>query len=105
LDLSSVDFELSIFTFVTLELSSSGLPCAVSLGSRAEQGLHLCLGTLLDSYLPQKMTVRDALNLALEEELRRDDKVFLMGEEVGQFHGAYKVRACKAVIIEMSSLG
>jgi pyruvate dehydrogenase E1 component beta subunit len=38
------------------------------------------------------MTVRDALNLAMEEEMAADDKVFLLGEEVGQYHGAYKVR-------------
>lgn len=38
------------------------------------------------------MTVREALNSALDEELARDPKVFLMGEEVGQYNGAYKVR-------------
>lgn len=37
------------------------------------------------------MTMRDALNLALREELQRDPKVFLMGEEVALFDGAYKV--------------
>jgi len=37
------------------------------------------------------MTVREALNSALEEEMKRDDKVFLMGEEVAQYDGAYKV--------------
>ena len=37
------------------------------------------------------MTVRDALNSALDEELGRDSKVFLIGEEVGQYNGAYKV--------------
>ena len=37
------------------------------------------------------MTVRDALNSGLAEELDRDDDVFLMGEEVGQYNGAYKV--------------
>ncbi|CAG8503262.1 2565_t:CDS:2 [Acaulospora colombiana] len=37
------------------------------------------------------MTVRDALNLALEEEFIRDDRVFLIGEEVAQYNGAYKV--------------
>ncbi|EPY29639.1 pyruvate dehydrogenase E1 component subunit beta [Strigomonas culicis] len=37
------------------------------------------------------MTVRDALNLALDEELARDEKVFVLGEEVGQYQGAYKV--------------
>ena len=40
----------------------------------------------------QKMTVRDALNLAIDEELAYNDKVFLIGEEVAQFNGAYKVR-------------
>jgi len=38
-----------------------------------------------------KITVRDALRDAIAEEMRRDDKVFLMGEEVAQYQGAYKV--------------
>ena len=37
------------------------------------------------------MTMRDALNQALREELERDQNVFLMGEEVGAYQGAYKV--------------
>jgi pyruvate dehydrogenase E1 component beta subunit len=37
------------------------------------------------------MTMRDALNLALREELARDQSVFLMGEEVAEYQGAYKV--------------
>jgi len=37
------------------------------------------------------MTVRDALNSALEEEMIADENVYLMGEEVGQYNGAYKV--------------
>lgn len=37
------------------------------------------------------MTMRDALNLALREELARDANIFLMGEEVGEYQGAYKV--------------
>jgi pyruvate dehydrogenase E1 component beta subunit len=37
------------------------------------------------------MTMRDALNLALKEELERDPTVFLMGEEVAEYQGAYKV--------------
>ncbi|KAL1926839.1 hypothetical protein VTP01DRAFT_5485 [Rhizomucor pusillus] len=40
---------------------------------------------------PVEMTVRDALNQALEEELLRDEKVFILGEEVAQYNGAYKV--------------
>jgi pyruvate dehydrogenase E1 component beta subunit len=37
------------------------------------------------------LTYRDALNHALHEELQRDDRVFLIGEEVGVYQGAYKV--------------
>lgn len=39
----------------------------------------------------QTMTVRDALNSAIEEEMTADEKVFLLGEEVAQYNGAYKV--------------
>src|SRR5438552_9859022 len=38
-----------------------------------------------------EITMRDALNQALREEMLRDDNVFLMGEEVGAYQGAYKV--------------
>lgn len=38
-----------------------------------------------------QMTVRDALNTAMEEEMNLDEKVFIMGEEVAQYNGAYKV--------------
>jgi len=37
------------------------------------------------------ITMRDALNEALREELARDENVFLMGEEVAEYQGAYKV--------------
>ena len=37
------------------------------------------------------LTYRDALNQALREEMQRDQDVFLMGEEVGVYQGAYKV--------------
>ena len=37
------------------------------------------------------MTVREALRDAMAEEMRRDDKVFVMGEEVAEYQGAYKV--------------
>lgn len=35
--------------------------------------------------------MREALREAMQEEMRRDDRVFLMGEEVAQYNGAYKV--------------
>jgi pyruvate dehydrogenase E1 component beta subunit len=37
------------------------------------------------------ITYREALNQALREEMQRDDRVFLIGEEVGVYQGAYKV--------------
>src|SRR4051812_50150225 len=37
------------------------------------------------------ITYRDALGDAIREEMRRDDRVFLMGEEVAVYNGAYKV--------------
>jgi pyruvate dehydrogenase E1 component subunit beta len=42
--------------------------------------------------MSRKITLRDALNEAMSEEMRRDESVFLMGEEVAQYNGAYKVR-------------
>ncbi|EGC28737.1 pyruvate dehydrogenase E1 beta subunit [Dictyostelium purpureum] len=39
----------------------------------------------------KEVTVRDAINSALDEELARDEKVFVMGEEVAQYNGAYKI--------------
>lgn len=38
-----------------------------------------------------KVTLREALNQAMSEEMERDPSVFLMGEEVAQYNGAYKV--------------
>jgi len=40
---------------------------------------------------PKEVTIRDALNSALDEELEHNEKLFLMGEEVAQYNGAYKV--------------
>lgn len=38
-----------------------------------------------------ELTCRDALNMAMDEEIERDESVFLLGEEVAQYDGAYKV--------------
>jgi pyruvate dehydrogenase E1 component beta subunit len=46
----------------------------------------LPVGTAMKS-----VTVREALRDAMAEEMRRDDRVFVMGEEVAQYQGAYKV--------------
>jgi pyruvate dehydrogenase E1 component beta subunit len=39
----------------------------------------------------KEIAFREALREAMQEEMRRDDRVFLMGEEVAEYHGAYKV--------------
>lgn len=39
----------------------------------------------------REIAFRQALREAMEEEMRRDERVFLMGEEVAEYHGAYKV--------------
>jgi len=41
--------------------------------------------------MARKLALRDALREAMIEEMRRDENVFLMGEEVAQYNGAYKV--------------
>lgn len=37
------------------------------------------------------LTMREALNQAMREEMRRDPSVFILGEEVGNYQGAYKI--------------
>ncbi|KAE8214634.1 hypothetical protein CF327_g1974 [Tilletia walkeri] len=39
----------------------------------------------------QQLTVREALTTAMEEEMLRDDSVFILGEEVARYNGAYKI--------------
>ncbi len=39
----------------------------------------------------RQIAFREALREAMNEEMRRDEKVFLMGEEVAEYNGAYKV--------------
>lgn len=41
--------------------------------------------------MARKIPLREALNEAMSEEMRRDETVFLMGEEVAEYNGAYKV--------------
>ena len=44
-----------------------------------------------DGAAMQSVTLREALRDAMAEEMRRDDRVFVMGEEVAEYQGAYKV--------------
>ena len=39
----------------------------------------------------RQIAFREAIREAMNEEMRRDDRVFLMGEEVAEYNGAYKV--------------
>lgn len=41
--------------------------------------------------LNAKMTVRESINSAMSDEIERDENVFLIGEEVARYNGAYKV--------------
>src|ERR1044071_7853812 len=41
--------------------------------------------------MARQIAFREALREAMNEEMRRDEKVFLMGEEVAEYNGAYKV--------------
>ena len=41
--------------------------------------------------LQMQLTMREAINTAMDEEIGRDERVFLMGVEVGQYEGIYKV--------------
>jgi pyruvate dehydrogenase E1 component beta subunit len=47
------------------------------------------------------MEVRTALNQAMVEEMERDPTVFLLGEEVAQYQGAYKVRKLCHVVFPL----
>nr|AGT02574.1 acetyl-transferring pyruvate dehydrogenase beta subunit [Herpetomonas muscarum] len=57
----------------------------------APTAFNAVAATGIAARLATNMTVRDALNSALDEELAREKKVFVLGEEVGQYQGAYKV--------------
>jgi pyruvate dehydrogenase E1 component beta subunit len=57
----------------------------------AYQVLFLLQTPKVKSSMSRELTLRDALREALLEEMRRDETVFLMGEEVAQYDGAYKV--------------
>ncbi|KAK6210694.1 pyruvate dehydrogenase E1, beta subunit [Pestalotiopsis sp. IQ-011] len=58
---------------------------------RATSTFALQRRTYAESKGVKEYTVREALNEALAEELESNDKVFIIGEEVAQYNGAYKV--------------
>src|SRR4029077_913478 len=58
---------------------------------RTPGGRCLQIRLLRGNQVVREITYRQALNEGLAEELARDPNVFLMGEEVAEYHGAYKV--------------
>ena len=70
----------------------SNIGAAIGLGLRGSLPLGAALLSRSAPVAAEvNVTVRDALRMALDEELAHDESVFLIGEEVAQFNGAYKV--------------
>lgn len=59
----------------------------MSAAGSARRGLHASAA----ARAPVSITCREALNSAIDDELARDDRVFVIGEEVAEYDGAYKV--------------
>jgi pyruvate dehydrogenase E1 component beta subunit len=67
-------------------------PAPVPAAAPAPAAATVTLGAPARDFAPGKpITVREALRDAMAAELERDDSVFLMGEEVAQYQGAYKI--------------
>ncbi|MDA0845419.1 MAG: pyruvate dehydrogenase complex E1 component subunit beta [Proteobacteria bacterium] len=64
---------------------------AVSSNQPATSGQTAQPAATADSGATTSLTVRESLRDAMAEEMRRDDRVFVMGEEVAEYQGAYKV--------------
>jgi pyruvate dehydrogenase E1 component beta subunit len=72
------------------------LPEETKAGESAVTAAKTPAPELKDPAIPEgtqfvSMTVREAIREGMSEEMRRDPKVFLMGEEVAQYQGAYKI--------------
>ena len=75
----------------TVKSSTTLLPLAAATALRMVDPPGQSSRSASSSSGPIETTVRDALNAAMEEEMLADDKVFILGEEVAQYNGAYKV--------------
>ena len=76
--------------------SESNVPHAPETGARQLFDAARNDASMADPAIPEgtemvKITVREALRDAMAEEMRKDGRVFVMGEEVAQYQGAYKV--------------
>jgi pyruvate dehydrogenase E1 component beta subunit len=70
---------------------SDAKPAAVPAAARTEFKPAKAEPDWPEGTATKTMTVREALREAMAEEMRGDDTVFLMGEEVGEYQGAYKI--------------
>ncbi|WFD36093.1 pyruvate dehydrogenase (acetyl-transferring) [Malassezia cuniculi] len=66
-------------------------PATTSYASSYNYPTRAAVRALSTESQPQELTVREALNSAMEEEMHRDSNVFILGEEVARYNGAYKV--------------
>jgi pyruvate dehydrogenase E1 component beta subunit len=78
------------------QTSKSGTPSPQPSPPRGEGAFAATAAPAADPEIPPgtemvKMTVREALRDAMAEEMRRDEDVFVMGEEVAEYQGAYKI--------------
>ena len=73
------------------EKGGSGVPATAPAAAAAPKFEPAADPDLPEGVEMVEMTVRQALNEAMAEELRRDPTVFVMGEEVAEYQGAYKV--------------
>ena len=78
------------------EVGANPQPDPVEGKAVEEEGVAQAVSRAEDPAIPAgtamvSITLRDALRDAMAEEMRRDERVFLMGEEVAQYQGAYKV--------------
>ncbi len=71
---------------VTHEQGAGHPPAPAAPAAPAAQDPEIPAGTAM-----RHITVREALREAMSEEMRRDETVFLMGEEVAEYNGAYKI--------------
>ena len=71
--------------------ASAPVPASVTLVSASELSSSAAELDWPEGTELRQQTVREALRDAMSEEMRRDDSVFLMGEEVGEYQGAYKI--------------
>ena len=93
---SADDIDLASLAPASAPAPSEDAPAAPSSGEMEAPHAVMASPAPSDPELPDNVTmvpttIRDALRDAMAEEMRRDEDVFLMGEEVAEYQGAYKV--------------